>query len=363
MKKTIISLILILITILISCTKKEENKNDDYFENQLEINTQEKQEDYKSAEPINNFTFESDTREHFPPAIYEEVPEEIYNILYAGEENYLKGKYTKLLFLHKANFGIPDGDNYIALWYEPIDYSHRRDYQKNICVYSVTDKIERRYLMHTGLHDGSGYYNIKMMENIPGIHIGDIGSSVFDVNGDDVDDLFSYGFYGMGNFVQIDTYDIQEDKFVGLIDYINFTTSETVDTPVVFTRYKDRLGFRVLNLVWNEFPPVNLIDDFFGWYFFTWNNETKKYETIGEYLGDNNVTYNIQNYDIQYFYDRIDIYMDSNMVGLDNIVEINANIQGGRSFRATLINGPTKDKFYEIYDFNSDGKIINGRMF
>jgi hypothetical protein len=48
------------------------------------------------------------------------------------------------------------------------------------------------------------------------------------------------------------------------------------------------------------------------------------------------------------------------MVGLVDLVEINANIQGGRSFNATLIHGSTKELEEEVYDFNSQGILVNG---
>ena len=130
---------------------------------------------------------------------YEPLPEEeierLTLILHEQEKRYLEGRNTEILSIYKVNFGIPDGDNYLVLW---TSVSKRTDgsissTSKDIYLYSISDKIEFSYFTRPGFPI-TEYTNFDIMENIPGIHIGtDNGTSIFDCNGDGIDELFFYG--------------------------------------------------------------------------------------------------------------------------------------------------------------------------
>jgi tetratricopeptide (TPR) repeat protein len=304
--------------------------------------------------------------ESITTVINKPVPEEIYNLLYATEERYLQKNFVEMLFIHKVNFGIPGGDNYIVLWKEEDRGWYETIISSRICLYSISDKIENRYLLSTGMHDRAEF-NISIMENIPGIHIGNIGASVFDCNSDGIDELFSYGFYGMGNYIEIRGYDEKKNEIVNYCDDIgfDFIDKNKGTAPFEFTRYKNMAGFKVYSIYsyYSNIPPANLINNYYAWYFFTWNNETKHYEKVGEYLVNKDgvefeMKYNIHDYPIEHFEKRIRVELTSNTEGLVDIEEIEPNIDGGRSFKVTIIRGSDKTTYDKMVNFDSEGKII-----
>jgi hypothetical protein len=118
------------------------------------------------------------------------------------------------------------------------------------------------------------------MENIPGIHIGDIGASVFDCNGNGKDELFSYGFYGRGNWIHIYGYDGEKNDIVDYCDdeiYFEIINNNKGHAPVEFTYHKNRNGFKVYSWFYSQSGRER------GLYFYAWNSETRKYENLGEY--------------------------------------------------------------------------------
>jgi hypothetical protein len=315
---------------------------------------------YSYPKPVPDVTYESlpeDISGFFQTCEYEPVPEEICDILYKNEKRYLEGWFTAILYIHRANFGIPGGDNYIVLW----RYENRGSYEtyvsNDIVVYSISDKIENRYSISTGIGRKAGDYNI--LKNIPGIHIKEAYASFCDFNGDGKDELFSYGFYGMGYYIEFHGYDAEENKIKNYCDDVKFDIIDEDTAPLVFTRYKNKLGFKVYSTFYSKMPPVNLIDDYYAWYFFAWNNDTKQYENLGEYPGGGaDVRYNLHDYDIEHFKNRLRLQAMSNMEVLKDLEEINAKIQGGRSFRATIMAASSKEYFEEIYNFDADGILV-----
>jgi len=315
---------------------------------------------YLYPEQIPDVTYESfplDISQYFKTPEYEPVPEEICDILYKNEKRYLEGWFTAILYIHRANFGIPGGDNYIVLWrYESKGWNETY-VSHDIYVYSISDKIENRYSIDTGIGRKAGDYNI--MNNIPGIHIKDAYASFCDFNGDGKDELFSYSFYGMGYYIEFHGYDAEENKIKNYCDEVKFEIIDEDTAPLVFTRYKNKLGFKVYSTFYSKIPPVKLINDYYAWYFFAWNDNTKQYENLGEYLEDRtNVKYNVHDYDIEHFKNRINLQAMSNMEVLKDLEEIDAKIQGGRSFKATIMGASSKNYFEEIYNFDSDGILV-----
>jgi hypothetical protein len=49
-------------------------------------------------------SFSEDAFDFFQVTEYEEVPKEIYDILFEMEEKYLNGRFTEILFIYKVNF-------------------------------------------------------------------------------------------------------------------------------------------------------------------------------------------------------------------------------------------------------------------
>jgi len=358
MKNAKIIFLFIFLTLLISCTGKKNKDKENNIQTGDSGDSKKINDESKAIyeDLLKNFSVPTNTFDYYPRANYTPVSEEIINIILEQEEEYKK-RFAELLFIQKVNFGVPGGDDYIVLWKGFKRGSYATD---EICLYSISDKIENRYhiMLGIGLNNKEGV-NPKIMENIPGIHLGNIGASVFDINGDGIDELFSYGFYGRGDWIQIMGYDAEENDVIDYCDGILFEAykEDLGSAPVIFTRYKDKLGFLVFSLMWSRMPPVNLIDEYYAWYFFTWNSAAKKYENIGEYLpGGVDIKYNIHDYDINHFMNRIRIEALTNMEALVNLEEITANYPGGRSFKATLMDASTKTYFENVFDYDSDGK-------
>jgi hypothetical protein len=307
--------------------------------------------------------------------ISEEERERLSIILYETEEGYLEQWLTKILLIQKVNFAVPGGDNYMVLWegvtqglWEGVT---QETYKNDVLIlYSISDKIENRYDIETGIPAGKIKINFDIMENIPGIHIGNtIRASVCDFNGDGIDELFCYGFYGMANYIHIYGYDVEENEIVDYCyfedrvnnryDYVYFEISDKGwPVPVEFTRYKGRNGFKVFCQYDPKLPPVNLIDGCFVWYFYAWNPGKRRFENLGEYLQEGTATnYNIHNYHREYFKNRILIEcITGGMEGIIDLMEIDANIEGGRSFKV-VIEDHTKEVYEKIIDFDSDGLV------
>jgi hypothetical protein len=295
---------------------------------------------------------------NYEPLSEEEI-ERLSLILYEQEERYLEGWVKKILLIQKVNFAVPNGDNFIVLWEGVQDGTYKNDH---IILYSISDKIENRYYIGHGGVPITVVTNFNIMENIPGFHIRATGASIFDFNGDGIDELFLYGFFGMGNFIGITGYDAEKNEMAAYCDYVGFSIIDKNfgPAPLEFTRYKNRIGFKVYGQYDPNIPPVNLINNYYAWYFYTWNDETKQYENIGEYLqNDTDTKYNIHSFSLNYFYNRIQIEgITGEFESLTDLVEVNANIEGGRSFNAT-VRIYSGEIYERIFDFDSNG--VRGR--
>jgi hypothetical protein len=354
--------ILVIITISLlffSCQKKADIKEPEPEESIVpEIVSEYEPLSSEQYEPVFEYEY------NYEPLSEEEI-ERLTLILHEQEERYLEGWVTEIHFIHKVNLGIPDGDNYIVLWTE---VSRRTNGSisstwETIYIYSISDKIEHRYFAGAGSSISKVGTNFDIMKNIPGFHIGfDTGASIFDCNGDGIDEIFLYGFYGLGNLIMIKGYDAEKNEIADYCnDYVDFSIidKDRGPAPLEFTYYKNRNGFKVYKQYEFRIPPVNLINNRYAWYFFAWNDETKQYENIGEYLQDDTDTkYNIHSFSLEHFRDRIEYeWISGGFESLVDLVEIKANIEGGRSFNATVMNAssPTKDISENIIDFDSNG--------
>jgi hypothetical protein len=125
------------------------------------------------------------------------------------------------------------------------------------------------------------------MGNIPGIHIGNGCSSIGDFNGDGLDEVFQYGFGGMGKFIFIIGYDAEADD----VEYYCRIPFDLIDpengpAPVEFMNYKGMYGFKVYYVELSAaggpsyVPEPNL--DNRKWFFYTWDGEKREYVEVEE---------------------------------------------------------------------------------
>jgi hypothetical protein len=353
-----ISGIIIISFLVFSCHNKKTDEKKPETEKSLVLDEDMKKNGQeKPFEPEKRFYFDFEYK-----PISEEEYKRLSKILYGNEERHTEGWVERILFTLKVNFAVPGGDNYIVLWEGVKRGSFAID---ELILYSISDKIENRYYINTGLPISVGT-NFDIMKDIPGFIIGGTtGASVFDCNGDRIDELFLYGFYGMGYFVQIKGYDAEKNEIVDYCDYLEF---EIIDkdlgpAPVEFTYYENRNGFKVFKRYDSNIPPVNLIDNLYAWYFYAWNNETRKFENNGEYLQElTNEKYDVHAHSIEHFKNRITIeHITGGMEQITDIEEVIANKRGGRSFNI-VIEDHTGDVYKRTIDFDSDGIFVNNRV-
>ncbi|MDR0320622.1 MAG: hypothetical protein LBI28_03895 [Treponema sp.] len=209
------------------------------------------------------------------PLSIEEVKELIYK-----KDDYLKeNSYLEITFLEKANFGIPGGDNWIV-----------RLSDRMILIYAIdSNKIVKRYDFTS--FNPERYSTFDIMRDIPGKHIESSSSSFGDFNGDGIDEIFVYGFYGRAFEIKIWGYDLANDDFLShpycsipfwLID------SDNGPAPVEFMTYRGMYGFKVFfyqldvaggpGYVYEPNPRNG------KWFFYTWDGEQREYVEVGEVI-------------------------------------------------------------------------------
>jgi hypothetical protein len=124
------------------------------------------------------------------------------------------------------------------------------------------------------------------MKDIPGTRIGNGASTFGDFNGDGLDEVFQYAFGGNGKFIFIIGYDETEKK----IDYscnIRFALLDPKNSPVPFEfmTYQGVEGFKVYQDIYNGPPihkPKHLDDTGLSWYFYAWDEGSRKYVELAE---------------------------------------------------------------------------------
>jgi hypothetical protein len=175
-----------------------------------------------------------------------------------------------ITFLTRVNMGIPDGDNWLVEWRnEDID-------DTNITVYAINgEEVINKFW--TSSFDIRERTDFDIMKDIPGTQVGKSSCAVYDYNGDGYDDIFRYSFLGRGYFIEIIAYDTEKNKKVYYCEEIPFEIidREKGPAPVEFMTYKGMYGFKVYrNLHYGgapKHPPKNIIDEYYAWYFFSWN--------------------------------------------------------------------------------------------
>jgi len=230
-----------------------------------------------------------------------------------------------------------------------------------ICLYAISDKIENSYCVNTGVNYLD--FDTNIMNNIPGIHIWQTAASFFDANGDGFDNIFSYGFYGRGNFIQIFGYDNIKKEVIDYCDEISFIRNSFDDIglpPVIFTHYKNMIGFRAYKnaAMMGVSMPVNLINNYYAWYFYSFDENKKEYTFYGEYLeNETEQNIDINSYPVEYFIMKIwDWNYDSSPISIDSMKDVTPKYQGGRSFILELRDVTNQETDTVTYDFDDKGK-------
>jgi hypothetical protein len=239
----------IVLVLLFSCSKKKEN------------NQETKQEILD--ENVNKMVSSEEVEK-------EAMKEFLYN-----NDKYYKEFNKKIIYIEKANFGITGGENWIV----------RLD-SRSITIYVINNKIIiKSYDFASFNLDDKSEFDI--MQDIPGTRIGNSTSSFSDFNGDGIDEIFEYGFYGRGFFIIIWGYDEAKDGFVSYCEIpFDIIDPKKGPAPVEFMTYRGMFGFKVYfestevadGIGW--VPDPNPKND--TWRFYTWDAEQRKYIEIGE---------------------------------------------------------------------------------
>jgi len=230
----------IVVLLLFSCNKKKENIDPNNSISETKINI------YKG------------------PAT-EEEKEAMKEFLYKNNY-YLKERNKEIVFIEKANFGIPGGENWIVL------LSNDKIYYYSI----IDNKIIKEEFDNSWKFDE--YSDFDIMQNIPGTHIGNTTSSFGDFNNDGIDEIIYISFGQMAYQVGIYAYNIENDSFKPYTDWVQFEIIDKVNgpAPVEFLTYKGMYGFKVY------FPNKKIEKENNNWIFYTYDIEQKKYIEIGE---------------------------------------------------------------------------------
>ncbi|MDR2943219.1 MAG: hypothetical protein LBV17_11570 [Treponema sp.] len=207
----------------------------------------------------------------------DEEIEEMKTFLYENDK-YIKKYKVEITFISKANFGIPGGDN----WIVRLSDSFLPIYVRN------GTTIERKYNLYS--FNLEEYSNFNIMRDIPGTRIGNSTSSIGDFNGDGIDEIFEYGFYGSGFLITFWGYDLGEDDFVNYCGniYLSFRLIDKYDgpAPAEFMTYKGMYGFKAYRFISDlgfsptYHPDPNPKNN--KWFFYTWSAEQREYVEVGE---------------------------------------------------------------------------------
>ena len=286
-----------------------------------------------------------------------ENPNEIMRLMYSAEEGRFRNSLPEIVFIKKANFGIPGGNNFVVIWRVPDN----RSSNNQLFIYSISNIIEHRFSLGSGIINPNEKTSFDIMENIPGIHIPETGLSIYDINGDGIVELVGYNFTGLGDWIEIRAYSAEENKMVDLCNIrFEIVDMDNGPAPMEFVNYKGIDGFKVFvryTPYYEDFPPpMNLINNVYAWFFCSWNNN--KYDVIEEYLIDQTLQeFNINIYPEDFFRIKIQDFL-SNTSGLRSFQEIDPRVEGGRSFLTIVYYGPTATESEEIFDFDHNGKMV-----
>jgi hypothetical protein len=210
----------------------------------------------------------------------------VTDLILAHEKKRFNGIDIPVTYLAKVNLGVPGGDNWLA---EITDVEGHY-----IRFYLIKDRAIITKDWTIGWNDNK--YEISkfdIMRDIPGTHINDGICSYGDFNGDGLDELFYYGFGGIGDSISIKGYSVEEDKIVnycgtsGLGIPFGLIDQENGPAPVEFMAYKGKEGFKVHYFSTYvgggpSDPPEQANPNNRKWMFYTWDAAAREYIEVGE---------------------------------------------------------------------------------
>ena len=203
--------------------------------------------------------------------------EEMIDFLNQNEKRIID-RNLEIVFIEKANFGIPEGDNWIVQLSDNL-----------VLIYVINgSKIVKRYSFISDSMERFTSFNI--MKDIPGIRIGNSTSSFGDFNGDGIDEIFEYAFGGNAYLITIQGYEEEKDDFVSytLDSWITFKiiNHENGPAPVKFMNYQGMDGFKVFFFATGVAGGQSYASDWNPnnnkWIFYTWDSEQRRYIEAGE---------------------------------------------------------------------------------
>jgi hypothetical protein len=217
---------------------------------------------------------------------YQSGEQRIRDLLHTQDELAIKWNRS-VLSLKKVNFGIPGGDNWLVEWAR----GNNDGPFTNLVVYLINDySIKNDYDLGLNYNKSSGRIQSQfdIMKSIPGAHISNGYSSMWDFNDDGLDELFQYAFGGMGNFILITGYNAEADD----IEYhcnipFDLIDPENGPAPLEFMTYKGMKGFKAYFFEPTVAGGPTLLPDPADpnngkWFFYTWDEEQREYVRIEE---------------------------------------------------------------------------------
>ena len=212
----------------------------------------------------------------------EKEREAMKEFIYTNDQ-YFQERDAEIVFIEKANFGIPGGDNWIV-----------RLNSMHILIYVINEgRIEEdyygtvsgQYFVDQYMDDISEY---DILRDIPGTHTPEGSVSFGDFNGDGIDELFRYLYVpDLGHNIDIFHYEPQKKGFGYCRIRYKIIDPKNGPAPVKFMTYKGKYGFKVYysNIEaaggsgWVPEPdPKND-----KWIFFSWDEKQRMYVESGEY--------------------------------------------------------------------------------
>jgi hypothetical protein len=217
------------------------------------------------------------------PVIDEETNEISLMIEYFYEkDNTIREKNQEIIFLEKANFGVPEGENWIVML---------KNDSNSYCyayVYSVDGDTLKKYdgVFVENFEDS---INLSITQDIPGKRLGNSFTFYGDYNGDGINEILylDWGFY---NMLQIIGYDKEMDKFVFHCNISFALKDENNDpTPIKYKKYNGKYGFELMPIIYSEvvFNGTEWVapephPDNGKWIYFAWDSLQRQYVRIGE---------------------------------------------------------------------------------
>jgi hypothetical protein len=206
--------------------------------------------------------------------------DEIKALLYAVDDRATKYN-SEITFIQEVNMNIPGGDNWLVEWYK----SEENNYL--LMCYAIQENKVAKDIFMGGNYDPFEVSRFDIMAEIPGKRIRDSTAVIGDYNNDGIDELFKFLLGGSGWGVNILSYNPVIGSRFGLCSVDStIIDPENGPAPVEFITYKGMKGFKVYcHADGNHVQmPKNIINTWYAWYFYTWDEKAGEYVEVEEYI-------------------------------------------------------------------------------